>query len=119
MKEANARVVYDSQIASTALRHFATAHDKLTEAEIAMLSLVDPELGEEAQRRKDGQSTVPTPELGDTHPVTMADLDWAMTNLVDPMLCTFRFRIRESAERLDALEARLAVLEGKLDGDAR
>jgi hypothetical protein len=104
---------YDSALFTEAYQRFLDEPKALTDADLAQLALVDPPLAERARARRAGFVEATTADERKALKLPLSRklfLDW-ISDYLGPSLAMHRYKSREVAARVDALEQQIAALK--------
>jgi len=107
---------YDTAAASQALHVYAADPTTLTVADIAMIALVDADLGVRARAKSLGYTRASTADddaFDATPMLTGAFLHW-LTDSFGPILATYRYKAQVQTERIAVLEQQLQQLRDRV-----
>jgi hypothetical protein len=106
---------YDTKRWEQAHKRFIEDPKTVTDEDLDQFAAVDPKFSEHARAKRAGfvKARTAMEQAAGNQPARMNDLLWTVTDVIDPLLGTYRYKSDETRELIVALETRLSALEQK------
>lgn len=107
---------YDAALFTEAHQRALGEPTALTDADLAQLAIVHPEFAERARAKRAGfvEAKTADEQKAGKRPLSYEVFGGWIADYFGPILATHRYKAREAAARLDALEQRIAALDTEL-----